>query len=323
MRKNLVIGIIQQGLRYFKILGVLTCLLLSNLVKAELAVASVVVLMSSDAVVYQSALSTLRDEIKNERAAKHVLMDIYLSEAQLIADHKLLLHADLIVTVGSAAANFALKELQDKNIISVFITRNAYQSIIADSNLTNRTSAIFIDQPVERLMNLTGLLNVDQDEFNVGLLSDRKIKYYKSNNKIDVNVNAKELSPSDNPTKIIEPLIISNDVLVVLPGGSYFNQLVAKLVLQLSMKHKKPVIGFSKKYAEAGALLSLYSSPPDIGLDSARMVNAWLADQNNKLPLPHNGRFYSIKMNEKIARRLNKSLDAEKLKIQLGQLYED
>lgn len=321
MRKNLVSCIIQQGLRYFKILGILTCLLLSNLVKAELTGVSVVVLMSSDAAVYQKALSTLRDEIDNERAAKHVLMDVYLSEAQFIAEHKLLLHADLIVTVGSAAANFALKELQDKNIISVFITRNAYQSIIADSNLTNRTSAIFIDQPVKRLMNLAGLLSVGQDEFNVGFLSDRKIEYSKSNNKI--NVNAKELSPSDNPTQIIEPLIINNDVLVVLPGGSYFNQLVARLVLQLSMKNKKPVIGFSKKYTTAGALLSLYSSPQDVGLDSARIVNAWLADQKYKLPLPQEGKFYSIELNQKISRRLNKSLDVEKLHKQLQQLAGD
>ena len=179
-----------------------------------------------------------------------------------------------------------------------------------------------MDQSLSRLLNLATLLNIKQTPLKIGMVNQNILELEKSTGKAglltaDIEVNTASLQKNDNPMKVIGTLMKTSDVFIVRPNTSLFNRLVAKLVLQLSMRHKIPVIGFSKNYSQAGALLSLYATPEDIGLDTANALYSWLASSEQRMPKPKAGLSFSIAINPHIAEKMGIALIANELENEL------
>jgi ABC-type uncharacterized transport system substrate-binding protein len=282
--------------------------------QAEKRVITIATLSSSSSPVYQQVVRTFQNELPKKNSAIEYRFSQYnVKEIQKSkSNNHLWQHADMIVTVGSLAAKYAANNIFNTPIICGYLTRNSFQSIVSDGQKSEHISAVFIDQPDERLIGLASLLQVSKPPYKIALLGDAEssnLPMYERTGG-DVIVTAGELAVDDNPVKKIEALMKSNDVFIVKPSARHFNRLAAKLVLQLSMKYKVAVIGFSKKYANAGALLSLYATPVDAGGDLASttidFINTGLSDRKS-------GKHFSITVNNKIAGRQGLSLDADNL----------
>jgi len=274
---------------------------------------SIVVVTSSRAPVYQQALDELLQQIES-RNAELDLSWTQVTLDQLKASPSITpLNSDLFITIGSAAAQYMFEQSSSGVLLCSFITRSAYDAITARNPSRENAHAIFMDQPIERFLALAMLLRQKQPRYKIGVLQGQSLSSMSQFELADVDVNSAILLADKNPAATIEPLVRSNDVFIVTPSSAYINRLVARLTLQLSMKYKKPVIGFSQKYAEAGALLSLYASPEDIGKSTAQTVIDWLESGQRELSSAGGGQHYTISLNSHVARKYRMQLNIEQL----------
>ena len=287
----------------------------------------IAVITSSDLPAYKRAAVALEKQLLNNGLSANYPTDYWSLDAVKETDATAAMkeQGHVIVTIGSAAAAYAVNNFVNSLIVCSFITRNAFDTISADALTSQATTAVFIDQPIKRLIQISTLLRKDQSPYKIGMLSQSVLAEPNlvgdgaaAND--DIEIKSTTLLLNGNPIKQIEPLMKSSDVFIVRPNTSLFNRLVAKLVLQLSMRYKTPVIGFSEKYAKAGALLSLYASPENIGLDAARMLSQSMQAPADAMPPPREGNEFSVVINQRIARKLGFAVDAEQLKSALNAM---
>jgi ABC-type uncharacterized transport system substrate-binding protein len=304
------------------VITLLSCLLFSQFVFAE---QKIVLISSSNSTVYHKALSAFKTDLNKTASLKSYSIKSLLLKDIQSSEYPSAQAGTVVVTIGSAAANYAISHFENTPILFGFITRSAYESLIAKSPPRADLTAVFIDQPLDRLLNLASLMKRDQSPFRVGILNQNlsKLKNSKDTNRFlttDIDVTAATLAKQDNPMKTIQSLMRTSDIFIVRPNTSLFNRLTAKLVLQLSMRYKTPVIGFSKNYAQAGALLSLYASPEDIGSDIADTLDQWLNAPEHLISGPKEGSSFSVEVNRHIAKKMNIDLDLDQLERDLRRM---
>jgi len=285
-----------------------------------------IVISSSEASIYQQAVTTFEQDItQSGLLSTYSLVHFQLEALKKNNSLAITTEGDTIITIGSAAADYASRHFAGTPILCGFITRNAFAAIISKQPENPTITAVFMDQSLTRLLNLANLLRTDQSPFKIGLLSQstetsKTLSNQANHSAKDTLVELASLQAGNNPMNVIKPLMKVSDIFIVRPNTSLFNRLVAKLVLQLSMRYKTPVIGFSKNYAQAGALLSLYASPEDIGKDTARSLEQWLASPESKMPEASEGQAFSIVINPHIAAKMAMQLAPEELILELHRM---
>jgi len=304
-------------------------LLLLSFCKFAYGKQNLIVISSSEASVYQQAVTAFehgvtQSELLSTYSLSHFQLDALKKNSKLA----IVTEGDTIITIGSAAADYANRHFAGTPILSGFITRNAFATITSKYPENPAITAVFIDQSLNRLLNLASLLREDQSPYKIGLLSQsthaiETLSNQANHSTKDIHVELATLQAGNNPMNVIKPLMKVSDIFIVRPNTSLFNRLVAKLVLQLSMRYKTPVIGFSKNYAQAGALLSLYASPEDIGKDTAKSLEQWLASPEKKMPKASEGQTFSIVVNPHIAAKMSVLLAPEKLQNELRRMEEE
>lgn len=108
------------------------------------------------------------------------------------------------------------------------------------------------------------------------------------------------LTLSSNPVTSLDPAMRKSQVFMVLPDAADFNRAVAPWVLQLSLRYRMPLLGYSFNYANAGAIASLFQSREDL---AANLVNR-LFDPNSIMQ-------FSIRLNYSVAQNLGIELLSE------------
>ncbi len=215
-----------------------------------------------------------------------------------------------IISIGTKAAAFAYQQYPDQPITHALITRSSFQQLAhdhfgsADQALENNISPLFIDQPIARFFAL-GLELVPQAK-TIGILvgpsNQAQIPSITAQaTSLGLTVNIALLKPNSNPIKIIEPVMRDSDFFVVLPDRKHINQLAAKWALPLSYRYRKPLISYSHKYVDAGALASVYTSPENVAKTIAEQL---LKDADTAVPNDDNSKQFSISINRSVARSL-------------------
>ncbi len=258
--------------------------------------------LSKDEPIYQQAHQKIQSEFNQSSALvlkqdKQVI-DTFSTES---------IHAtDLIITIGNKAA-IEIDRLGLKNpIIFSFVD----DSLIA--HLENRNNkrwvAIPINQPVKHLISVAEQLIEESyknkilvviSEANQALLTElNAIKKLKNSLEI-IKIPTGELA-----AKEIEKYLFDGAVLVAVHDKDIWTGNSAKWLLQQAFIHKVPVIGYSKKFLVAGALVSVYSPLDAITSESAMLINNW----SNTGELDRHGVIYpkaQIDINSNIARSLH------------------
>jgi hypothetical protein len=211
------------------------------------------------------------------------------------------------VTIGTQAAAYAYNRYSGNAIISALLTRSGFTQLAqqsfggADRALRSGVVPLLLDQPLSRFFTLGAKLVPSAKTVGilVGPANEDRLEAITSQAIVSgFDVHIALLHPDNNPIQVIEPVMKSCDFFIVLPDRKQINQLAAKWVLPLSYRYKKPVIAYSQKYVEAGALASVFSSPKDVALsivDSLKVVPS----NANSHSLP-----FSISLNSSVARSL-------------------
>ena len=289
-------------------------------VSAQAVAARVAVVLSDDSAPYQEAYQVIRAYLDDSGHEATRISAQGLTSASLTDTR-------LAVAVGVLAAD-ALAELPNPPpILAVLVPRAWYvktgRARLSDDG--NRiASAIYIDQPIERQAQLIRLAFPDARRVGVLLSASQAGLLGELENAMRSQRLTLVQAILANDEHLITPLenILSEaDLLLALPDPVVFNRNTAQSILLTSYRYRDPVLGYSRSLTRAGTLLSLHSSPAEIGRQTAEWVNSALLGPVVRLPAPAYPAYFSISINEQVARSLGFALPPEaELEKRLGGL---
>lgn len=218
---------------------------------------------------------------------------------------------DLLVAVGNQAALQALASRAPRllyGLIPRFTWRNL-QQLHPDED--GRSSAVYLDQPLRRQFDLLAIaLPLDQRRIGVLLGPDsirQEPELQRNAERLDMTLVVRKLHDQDEVGPAMEELAGQIDLLLALPDPMVFNRDTLYGILLTSYGAGVPVAGYSQSLVEAGAMLALYTSVPDMARHLAQTSATYLIDGGD-LPAPGPSRYYEIAVNRNVARSLGYEL---------------
>ena len=216
-----------------------------------------------------------------------------------------------VIAVGSKAGDILFNLLPaEQNLYITFLPKQTYQALLKKYNrherIRNKTvTAVFLDQPFSRQLNLAKLLIPNASIIATALgptsthiLTDIQAAAEKEK----LNLRYETLLETDNPIHKLQTLIEGSDFFLAVADKAVFNRSTAKWILYISFRQRIPLIGFSKKYVDAGALAAVYSAPEDIGRYAAEIIQNRSNDRINING--YHPRYFSIALNPTAANSL-------------------
>ena len=128
---------------------------------------------------------------------------------------------------------------------------------------------------------------------------------------LQLRVDRAEVCIGSNPT---------NDV--VLPDPEVSSDKNVYPLLLSSYRRGIPVIGFSKAYVHAGALAAVYSTPQQLGQQTATMIIHFLQSNPRHFPPPQPPVDFQISVNPSVARSLGLTMPDEQALYQHVRAFE-
>ncbi len=235
----------------------------------------------------------------------------------------------LILTVGIRATALALREAGNIPVLSLLVPYDSYNSLLdntkrGDGSSPTHHSAIYLDQPLGRQLNLLTLLL--PSAVHVAVLSSpatqqHVVELKRLCRERGLQLHWQLLENDTNPVPALTSLMEQADVLIALPDPSIFNRNSLQAILLTTYRSDVPVLGFSQAYVRAGALSAVYSTAQQIG----RQAGEWIAELSKtsswQLGIPRYPRYYSVAVNNRVAQSLNLSVSNENVLLhQLQQL---
>jgi putative ABC transport system substrate-binding protein len=279
------------------------------LVPPPAVAARVTVVLSDDSAPYQEVYQVIRSFLDD---GPHVLSRTYA--AGLAASS--LNDAQLAIAVGVRAAESVAALPVRTPVLAVLVPRTWYvksgRARLADSGRRG-ASAIYLDQPFERQAQLIRLAFPEARRVGVLLSTEQAGLATELDDALRAQQLDLVLGTLSDEARLIAPLetVLSGaDVLLAETDPLVYNRNTAQSLFLTSYRYRVPVLGYSRSLTRAGALVSLHSSPAQIGRQAAETVIAALQGGSVRLPLPLPAypAYFSISINEQVARSLGYTL---------------
>ena len=291
-----------SGVLHFFARGVFYCLFLMPVL--AFSQENILAVVSSSGKIYQDFLTefekNLNENIKVSKINASELND------NIINNHT------IILSIGYKAATSLSKYKINSNIIYSLIPEN--ESVLEKIACNDKCYKVYINQPVERYVKLFKVIFPKNKKLVLATTGESSKKFWKiksssagsgivfKNIKIDKNQNvARELI---NELK-------SDDVLVALPDPYLYNVNTAKSVILTTYHANVPIIAYSKSFAKAGALISLYSSIDNVAVKAASVVDDIYTNSFSEQKEYYPDEFM-LEINYSVARSLNINIESEK-----------
>src|SRR6185436_19635041 len=170
-----------------------------------------------------------------------------------------------------------------------------------------RDSAIFLDQPVSRQFDLLRLALPKHKRVAVILgpaTQSYATELRNAAREHHLSANIAVIQQRDELLPTLETLLDDNDVLLSVPEPLAYHGETIHHVLLTTYRYKVPMIGLSKAYVDAGALLAIYTPPEQIGRQVAQVLATPAAMRGN-LPPPSYPKYFTISINRRVATSLD------------------
>ncbi len=223
----------------------------------------------------------------------------------------------LIVTVGAEAAQRIAHLNPPAPMLHTLLPRETALEIIRSGRgknaLSYHDSAIFLDQPIGRQLDLVRLALPTHKRVAIILgpaTRNEAAELRSAARERSLVVNIAIISQRDELLPKLETLLDDNDVLLSVPEPLAYHSETIHHVLLTTYRYKIPMIGLSKGYVDAGALLAVYSQPEQIG----RQVSQWLGNPaviGGNLPPPSFPQYFTVSVNQRVAASLDLYVDSE------------
>jgi len=259
-----------------------------------------IVLSSGDAVYYEIGIQ-LKQQLSQLQLSPDQVKIITLDDDRF----NTIKQDALIVPIGGKAAEKSFHYQSSNTIIYSFVE----QQLMGEINPDKQWAAVTVNQPVERLISIAdNLVKSNYKNKIVIVVSESNTRLKRSIKAIDSlergQIEIVEIKPDDIITKVVEKSLFNAAVLISTDEKNIWSGSNAKWLLRQAYSHQVPVIGNSKRFLKAGALISVYSSMEKIAETTAVLIKQWLEDG----VLTSTGMHYApstIDINKSVAQALN------------------
>lgn len=278
-----------------------------------LAISEVLVVVAERSAPHEEVLAAMRASLADALDRKIVLRvtapaDFGRSPANA-GDRR---RPDLVVTIGTEAASAVLAGRQPVPVLCAFLPESSYDALLqargpdAQPELALH-SAIFLDQPLHRQMQLLRLALPRHTRIGVVLGPESRrseATLQRAAIAAGRTLRVERIADEKQLIQALYRVMDEADVLLAVPDPLVFNRHTAQSVLLTTYRLGKPVAGYSRAYAGAGALLAVYSTPAQIGRQIGETLRALAEAPGRALPPPRHPRYFSVEVNERVAHSL-------------------
>ncbi|HOB45809.1 MAG TPA: ABC transporter substrate binding protein [Zoogloea sp.] len=267
--------------------------------------ASVILIASDESGAFNEAAEAIATELRSAGHHPQTLqIPLRADDVAAIAS------TPLIVTLGTRAAQTVSSLAPRTLVLHTLLPRSAFEKLPGRGDDTRRVSAVFIDQPPSRQIELLRIalpdwsrvaLVVGRDSSELGARLQASARDKRLRPILESASEESDLYPA------LQRLLAEPAVLLAVPDASLFNNRTISNILLTAYHHRSPVVGFSPAYVKAGALLALYSTPAQIGQQAGEAARQGLA--TGSLPPPAAPRHFRVGTNLYVARSLGIVLD--------------
>lgn len=289
--------------------GVLVLAFLFVLAQEALA-ARVAVVLSDDSVPYEGIYQAIQAGLAGSSNAANRLYARELTQSSL-GDARMA----VVVGVGAADAMAALGARLP--VLAVLVPRTWYLKtgqVRLSEGGRRVLSAIYIDQPFERQARLIQLALPEARRVGVLLSAEQQWLAEELRGALEVrqlDLVEETVAKGERLIGPLEKVLAEVDLLLAVPDPLVFNRGTAQSVFLTSYRFGVPIVGYSQSLTRAGALVSLHSSPAQIGRQAAAWVNIALRGPAVRLPAPAYPEFASVSVNEQVAHSLGITVPPE------------
>jgi ABC-type uncharacterized transport system substrate-binding protein len=170
-----------------------------------------------------------------------------------------------------------------------------------------QVSAVYLDQPVSRQFALARALSPGAKR--VGMLVGPELRgesaeIRRSARALGFRVDLEDVDSEREATRGIQRLVSRNELILAAYDSQVLTPTTAKWLLHLAYQRRLPVLGFSRTYLDAGALAAVYSTPRQIGRQTAETVLDFLGNGRSRLGNSAHPRYFEVAVNRRVARTL-------------------
>jgi len=285
---------------------------------APQAGAQVLLVLSDESAGYQAVAEEVRSGLKQSRDGK-LRVDAAVASRMADADTASLDSYELVVTIGLAAAQQTLWREKDlptpPRTLCLLIPRQSFERLLPSAGRArdSRVSAVFIDQPLSRQMDLLRVALPEKKRVGVILgpaSLDLESELARQAREHTLALTVARITERAGLYAALQNVLPASDLLLMLPDPLVSNADTVYGLLLTTYREQLPVIGFSEGLLNAGALLSLYSTAHQQGRQGAEIAREMLA-RAGSLPEPQYPKYFTVRVNVSVARSLGLHLPAE------------
>lgn len=278
------------------------------------------IVTSGQGAAYDEFAEAVRNELKHLQGLKIYVTGLDATAIRLPED------TFMVLAVGVQATRRLVTETEGRwPVLGVMVPRSSFDALMIApaARGTRRISAIYLDQPPQRQLELARLLlpTARTVSLVVGPTNQRDldaIRAFAASK--GLSLVTEKASRDTELYPALQSVLKNSDVLLALPDPYIVNVATAQNLLLTSFRFRVPVIGYSAAYVRAGALAAAYSTPRQIGGEAAQVVRQTL--RGASLPAPRYPRSFSIAINQALAQSLELNLPDEVLVQQRLQALE-
>ena len=217
-----------------------------------------------------------------------------------------------VKTLYVAIGEDAIKSLHEYDS-DAFVLRISSRKI-PDAKYTSAQSDLITAQPDCRHIQLIKSINPEWS--TVGVLSslgslDIAAALTKCAIRQNINLQVYAITDESDLLVTLEAAIENNKALLAISDPLIYNTNTVKNILLTAYRHRKPVIGYSDSFVQAGAIAAIYTSPESVGDKAAKIISGFFSNnwQFNKNIYVTND--FSISTNKQVATSLEITIPGE------------
>lgn len=292
-----------RSLRFWRLLAALPLLV----VCAGTQAAAVTVVLSDESAPYQEAAAAIEAALKPQHG-------VTLTTADRLASGTAPPRASLLVTVGIRAAEQVAEQGGSTPVLAVLVTEDWYEKQ-GRGKLTaggRQAGVILLEQPLSRQFRLIRAAFPHAAKVAAVVGRGNAAMLDRLHAAAEAEGLALVGAVAESETTLVSTLsglLKEADLLLAVPDSEVLNRNTVQAVLMTTYRYRDPVVGYSKALARAGALLSLYSTPEQIGRQAGETAAKTLA--GGKLPALQWPKYFAVSVNAHVARSLAIDVPAE------------
>ncbi len=282
-----------------------------------LAAPKVVIVHSDSNAAYVTAAQAIVSELERSGVAPADVLQISASAWRTAKPPT----PRLYIALGSVAASALARSSLAAPVLCTLLPRSSFERVLLESErkASAQFSAIYLDQPWQRQLALIrlalpaasriGVLWGPQSQIQAGALQAAAREQ-------GFKLTQASVLQEDLLFPSLKQVLQDADLLLAVVDSQVYNSSNIQNILLTSFRARVPLIAFSPAYVQAGALLAVYATPTQLGLQAGSLASAAL--RGKALPAAAlDSQDFSIAVNEHVARSLGLQLDADALRAQL------